>query len=135
MVVGIIPFLVIRCDSDSQTEELVGKDQIQIVLDQYIQNNNDDCIEHFYNALNYAYNEQLDSSSQELSYFQKCSEENNLKGSYSDAIKALNSSIIYKDFRGVKFTVEAFIPILDSLKYDSITLFKPSEPYTIEVSD
>jgi hypothetical protein len=126
---------VFGCDTNNPVENLEENDEIQITIDKFIHENNDSCLEHFYKAINFAYAEELEKSSQELSFFQKCSKNNEIKGSYPDAIEALNAGINLKDIRRVKFTVEMFIPILDSLKYDSLSLFMPSEPYTVTVSN
>lgn len=107
----------------------------QTILDSIIAENNDACKAHLYTCLKFALAEELNKSKEELVLFKGCLGDLPVKGSYLICANHLGMIIEEENSFQLKMAVETLILSLDSLQYDSLWLFQPSEPYTVVVSD
>lgn len=119
---------------EEQTKEQFSS-PLEAKIDSIIIENTDACKAHLYTCLKYALAEELNKSKDELVLFKGCLGDLPVKGSYPICANHLGMIMEDENLFHLKMAVETLIPSLDSLQYDSLWLFQPSEPYTVDVSD
>ncbi len=120
----------------------IGEKEVDVIestylinLDSIISENDDTCKAYLYNCLKLALESDIENSRKELRLFESCLDNIEDKGSYSQCAYHLRLIIKEENSEYLKGAVEVLIPYLDSLQYDSLSLFQPSKPYTVTVAD
>ena len=132
LLIGIAFF---GCNSQEQKEIETTISPFESKLDSIISVNGDDCKAHLYSCLKFALGSNIEKSRNELTMFEGCMGNLKIQGSYPECAKQIRLILNEENSEYLKATVEVLIPYLDSLQYDSLPLFQPSEPYTVTISD
>jgi hypothetical protein len=135
LIILLIGIASVGCDSQEQKEIESTMPPFESELDNIISENEDNCKAHLYSCLKFALGSNIEKSRSELALFEDCMGDIELQGSYPECAKQIRLIIKEENSEYLKATVEVLIPYLDSLQYDSLSLFQPSEPYTVTVSD
>jgi|GEM_PF-3571806 len=131
----LIGIAFVGCFGDEPKEVVTTTSLIESELNSIISENEDNCKAHLYRGLKFALGSNIEKSRSELTMFEGCIDDIEIQGSYPECAKQIRLIINEENSDYLKTTVEVLIPYLDSLKYDSLSLFQPSEPYTVTVSD